>query len=168
MSKSKPTSDLKQESQPKPPSQYHRTSITMPISVAGELESRRGAETFSGQIVNDLNSYWEAVRSGMQTLRQKFNRKEAAYISDALDARRWGSQKLDDMVLAEIVETIKNDGQPKKFEVKMLPIVDKLEQITMIELLALLNWSRTARQRGDSPVKAAAIFPERTTCQPPA
>ena len=138
--------------------QYHRTSITMPVAVAEELDQRRGSETFSGQIVNDLSVYWEAVRFGMSTLRHKFTKKEACFICDALDARTWGSMKLDDMTLNDLIETVKNDGLAKKYAVNLAKVVEKLKALSMIELLALLNWSRTARQRNDAPEKAAAQF----------
>jgi hypothetical protein len=140
--------------------QYYRTSITMPVAVAEELNQRRGKETFSGQIVNDLSVYWEAVRSGMSTLRHKFTKKEACFIADALDARTWGSMKLDEMALSDLIETVKNDGLAKKYKVSLATVIEKLEGLNLIELLALLNWSRTARQREDDPEKAAAQFPK--------
>lgn len=139
-------------------SQYYRTSITLPVAVAEELQKRRGDETFSGQIGNDLTAYWEAVRSGMVTLRLKFTRSEACFIADALDARNWGSLKLDDMALAELAETVRNEGLANKYDVNPEEVVQKILGLTLLELMSLLNWSRTARQREDSPEKAAAVF----------
>jgi len=140
--------------------QYYRTSVTMPTEIAGEIDKRRGSEYFSGQIVNDLKAYWEAVRSGMTTLRTKFNKKEASFIADALDARNWSYQKLDDMALAEMIEAIKQDGNPSKYGVDLTVIIKKLENLTLLELLSMASWSRTGRQCEDTPENMSAVFPE--------
>ncbi len=140
--------------------QYYRTSITMPIEIADEINNRRGEESFSGQMVNDLKAYWEAVRSGMTTLRTKINRQEACYIANALDTRKWSFQKLDDMALAEIVEAIKHDGDITKYKIDLTLLLSKFKNLTLLELLALSSWSRTGWQRGDKPEIMAAVFPE--------
>lgn len=141
-------------------SQYRRTSITMPQFVAEELELRKGNESFSGQLVNDLSAYWEAARSGMNTLRTKFTRQEACFIYDGMNIHSWAATKLDDLALSELVNTIRNDGLANQYNIKMDSVLARLESISLLELLALFNWVRIASQRGDSPEKAATLFPK--------
>ncbi len=139
----------------KPMAQYYRTSITLPNNIAEEIELRRGAESFSGQIALDLGAYWEACRSGITKLRNRFDKKEASLLHHAIDARNWGAVKVDEMALAELIENVKRNaaGDPL-----LDAVVTKMGNLCLVELLALLNWSRTCRQRNDSPETAVALF----------
>ena len=137
--------------------QYYRTSITLPVTVAEEIEKRRGEESFSGQIAKDLEAYWEACRSGLHLLCSKFTRAEAEYLATVLDARNWGAYKIENMSHVELIESLTAASKGEAIFKRILP---KLKALNMFELQALLNWNRTARQRNDSPQTAAAIFPE--------
>jgi hypothetical protein len=138
--------------------QYTRTSITMPVSVSEEIERRRGNESFSGHIVLDLNAYWDAVRLGMHKLRNRFNKQEACHLAATIDARRWGAQRLDGIVIPEIVFTIQNSDRTNKYGVDIDKLAEKLRELDLIELLALLNWSRTGRQKDETPEESASYF----------
>jgi hypothetical protein len=137
---------------PMPP--FYRTSITTPESFAKELNNRRGKESFSGQIVSDMLAYWEAVDTGKDTLRSKLQKGEASLIIEALSTREWKSSKLDDTSLSILVGAISDESLAKKFKVDLKPLIQKIESLTKIELLALLNWSRTSQQNGLSTEKA--------------
>jgi len=58
---------------------YHRTSITLPVAVAQEIDRRRGKTSFSGQITSDLNAYLKAVGCGMVLIKNRSPCPSPAY-----------------------------------------------------------------------------------------
>ena len=69
-------------------SQFHRTSITLPVTVAMEVDRRRGRTSFSGQIAADFYAYWRAVGCGLVSLKTKLTIPEIRLLVKSLFGTR--------------------------------------------------------------------------------
>ena len=139
------------ETPTKPPQGgVYKTSVSLPPSVKAQIDAIRGSESFSGQIVNDLKSYWAASDYALLALSKKadgFTAEEGAYISEALTLRDWVATGFDHFLLQSIITVVSN-GPPIRGDISVPKIIGKLEKLSMIELLGLVEWSRAAKRHG--------------------
>jgi len=139
---------------------YHRTSITLPVAVAQEIDRRRGKTSFSGQISSDLNAYLIAVGCGMVLIKNRFTMPESRLLIRSLFGTRWDDRKLDEAVLAEVIEKVRTGGITNKSgddaDLNLDELFERLDDMSMIELLALFDLIRISQQRYGKPQKAAA------------
>ena len=143
-------------------SQFHRTSITLPIVVAKEIDRRRGRKSFSGQITSDLNAYWRAVGCGLVLLKTKLTMPEIRLLVKSLFGTRWDDRKLDEAVLAEVIEKVRTGGIAYKsgdnVDLDLDELVTRLDDTSMFELLVLFDLIRTSQGRYEKAKKAAVSY----------
>jgi len=122
----------------------------LPPAVKAKIDAIRGSESFSGQIVNDLKSYWAAADYALLALSEKddgFTAEEGAYISEALTLRDWTATGFDHFLLQSIITVVSN-GPPIRGDISLPKIIGKLEKLSMIELLGFVEWSKAAKRHG--------------------
>ena len=143
-------------------SQFHRTSITLPVTVAMEVDRRRGRTSFSGQIAADLYAYWRAVGCRLVSLKTKLTIPEIRLLVKSLFGTRWEDRKLDEAVLAEVIEKVRIGGIAYKIgdnvDLNLDELVTRMENTSMIELLALFDLICTSQRQYGKPEKVPVSY----------
>lgn len=148
----------------------HLLEDTMPASkisitigdVLGEIDARgeRGAANRSGVIDRDLTRYYEILRYGRQSLRERLSTAEISAILDNLNGV-WLSEPVSIRLIHANVADGLEEGLAEKWKIDGPALVEKLKSLTFAESCALADaverwWNRVGNS--EQPEFAEALL----------
>lgn len=138
----------------------NKISITIG-DVLGEIDARgeRGAANRSGVINRDLERYYEILRYGLQSLRDRLTDSEMAAILDNLNGC-WMAETVSVRLIYANVEDGLDEGLAEKWQIDGPELVRKLKNLSFAESCALVDaverwWNRIAN--GEQPGSEEAL-----------
>lgn len=144
-----------------------KISVTLYPKLIDGLNDRRGRQSLSAQIDEDLNSYLNIIDHGIIRARNKLTRKEASLLLHALTTTQWGKSDLHDMIELGITRKISEvcclRDKDLDFGVDFGLLNKRINEMSQLERLALLDLADVLRHKGDTTSldEALAKFPEK-------
>lgn len=140
----------------------NKISITIG-DVLSEIDVRgeRGAANRSGVINRDLERYYEILKYGRQSLRDRLSDSEISAILDNLNGC-WLSEPVSIRLIYANVQDGLEDGLAEKWQIDGPALVQKLKNLSFAESCALADaserwWNRVAN--GENPGFNEALRP---------
>jgi len=122
-------------------------SISLPAPIEARIKNRAGADTtFSGQIQDDISLCWSLLDRGLAQARKKLSQAEAKLLLDVQNATFWDASQLSIWLGGglhhQVSDGIDLDGLDKKWGLDGPALLDKINDLTDLETVALLDWCR--------------------------
>lgn len=140
----------------------NKLSITLRDSTLTAIDSRgeRGAANRSGVINRDLDRYYEILRYGRQSLRDKLSEAEVSAILDNLNGVWLAEPVSIRLIYANVADGIELEGLDQKWKIDGPALIEKLRSLSFAESCALADaaerwWNRVAN--GDQPKFSEAL-----------
>lgn len=138
----------------------NKISITIG-DVLSEIDARgeRGAANRSGVINRDLERYYETLKYGRQSLRDRLSTGEVSAILDNLNGCWLAEPVSIRLIYANVADGL-DDGLAEKWNIDGPALVRKLKNLSFAELCALADaaerwWNRVAN--GEQPSSEEAL-----------
>jgi len=124
-----------------------KQSVSMPDPHWDRLKSRAGEDApISAQIAEDLSLCWGLLDRGLQTARAKLTQAEAKLLLDVQNSTFWDSSQimlwLHGGLQHQVSDGIALDRLDQKWEIDGPAMLKKIEAMTELETVALLEWCR--------------------------
>lgn len=129
------------------------TSITLPPAVAEKINQRRGDDmSVSGQILEDISMLWAVCDLGLKSAKTKLTKSQAMLILDVQNATFFDSSQVGLWIIQglpfssglahQVSDGITLDGLDKKWEVDKEETTIAVNELSQIEVLGLLDWTK--------------------------